>query len=54
MCGSVDSWVEEGWKPFADLGHDLLAATQHAETDADEPLRRAAKEPSVSPGVPLS
>jgi len=54
MCGSVDSWVEEGWKPFADLGRDLLAATQREETDADEPLRRAAKEPSVSPGVPLS
>jgi hypothetical protein len=55
MCGSEGSWVEEGWKPFADLGHDLIgAAHRAAEEDADSPLRRDAVEPSVAPGVPLS
>ena len=54
MCGSEDSWVEEGWKPFADLGHDLIGAAHRAEADADSPLRRDVEEPSVAPGVPLS
>ena len=54
MCGKVDSWVEEGWKPFADLGHDLAAGVQHAAEDADAPLRRDAEEPSALPGIPLS
>lgn len=62
MCGSEGAWVEEGWKPFADLGHDLLAGTQHAAAEADTadadaadaPLRRDAEEPSVLPGIPLS
>ena len=54
MCGSEGSWVEEGWKPFADLGHDLVGAAHQAEADADSPLRRDAEEPSVLPGVPLS
>ena len=52
MCGSEGSWVEEGWKPFADLGHDLTDAARAA--DADSPLRRDAEEPSVLPGIPLS
>jgi hypothetical protein len=52
MCGSEGSWVEEGWKPFADLGHDLIDAARAA--DADSPLRRDAEEPSVLPGIPLS
>jgi hypothetical protein len=54
MCGSEGSWVEEGWKPFADLGHDLIGAAHRAEVDADSPLRRDAEEPSVARGVPLS
>jgi hypothetical protein len=54
MCGSENAWVEEGWKPFADLGHDLMDAAHGAEADADSPLRRDAEEPSVAPGVPLS
>jgi hypothetical protein len=49
MCGSEGSWVEEGWKLFADL---TVAAQQTA--DADAPLRREAEEPSVLPGIPLS
>ncbi len=54
MCGSEGAWVEEGWKPFADLGHDLIGAAHQAEADADSPLRRDAEEPSVLPGIPLS
>ena len=55
MCGSEGSWVEEGWKPFADLGHDLLAAAHLAEADSDLPLRRDAEEPSVAaPVLPRS
>ena len=54
MCGSEGSWVEEGWKPFADLGRDLRPATRQIAADADAPLRRDAKEPSVLPGIPLS
>jgi hypothetical protein len=58
MCGRVDSWVEEGWKPFADLGHDLAATVQRAaadDADADAPLRRDETEvPSVTPGIPRS
>jgi hypothetical protein len=50
MCGSEGSWVEEGWKLFA----DLAAATQRATADADAPLKREADEPSVLPGIPLS
>jgi hypothetical protein len=54
MCGSEGSWVEQGWKPFADLGHDLIGAAHAAEVDADSPLHRDAEEPSVLPGIPLS
>jgi hypothetical protein len=56
MCGREGAWVEEGWKPFADLGHDLIGAAHQAEADADSdsPLRRDAEEPSVLPGIPLS
>jgi hypothetical protein len=54
MCGSEGAWVEEGWKPFADLGHDLISAAHRADEDADSPLRRDAEVPSVAPGVPLS
>ncbi len=54
MCGSEGAWVQEGWKPFADLGQDLLGAARRAEADADAPLLREADEPSVLPGIPLS
>ena len=54
MCGSEGSWIEEGWKPFADLGHDLIGAARQAEADADLPLRRDAEDPSVLRGIPLS
>ncbi len=54
MCGSEGSWVEEGWKPFADLSHDLMAAVQRVDADADAPLRREAEKPSVASGIPRS
>jgi hypothetical protein len=54
MCGSEGAWVEEGWKPFADLGYDLISAAHRSDEDADSPLRRDAEVPSVAPGVPLS
>jgi hypothetical protein len=50
MCGSEGSWVEEGWKLFA----DLKAATHREAADADAPLRRDAEEPASLPGIPLS
>ena len=48
MCGGR-AWDEEGWRPFADLGHDL-----GVNVDADTPLVRDAHKLSVFPGVPLS
>jgi hypothetical protein len=54
MCGSEGSWVEEGWKLFADLTVATQRAAADADADADAPLRREAEEPSVLPGIPLS
>ena len=55
MCGSEGAWVEEGWKPFTALGHDLVEATHVVtDADADAPLRRDAQDPSVAPGIPLA
>jgi len=57
MCGAGD-WSNEGWKPFADLEHDLALAARRAATlagaDVDAPLVRETHEVSVFPGVPLS
>jgi hypothetical protein len=58
MCGGA-AWAPEGWKPFADLGADLVAAARRAAAlggavDADAPLLREESEFSVFPGVPLS
>jgi hypothetical protein len=50
MCGSEGSWVEEGWKLFA----DLTAATKREAADADAPLRREAEKPAARPGIPLT
>lgn len=50
MCGSEGSWVEEGWKLFA----DLTEATRRDEADADAPLQREAEEPAALPGIPLT
>ena len=49
MCGG-GAWDEEGWRPFADLAHDLGGLN----VDADAPLVRDAHKRSVFPGVPLS
>ena len=54
MCGSEGSWVEEGWKPFADLGHDLIGAARQARADADAPLAHEADDRSVVPDAPRS
>jgi hypothetical protein len=54
MCGSEGSWVEEGWKPFADLGHDLIAAARQADADADAPLAHEADDRSAVPDTPLA
>lgn len=48
MCGSEGAWVEEGWKPFADLVGDLSVADR---LDADAPIRREAEHPSVRPRI---
>jgi hypothetical protein len=57
MCGG-DGWTEEGWKPFAAVADDLVAAARRAALlaggDSDAPLVREAAELSVFPGVPLS
>jgi hypothetical protein len=47
MCGGAE-WLDEGWKPFADLTGDLAPLA-----DVDTPLARDAGGSSVFPGVPL-
>jgi hypothetical protein len=49
MCGG-SAWDDEGWRPFADLAHDLVGVN----VDADAPLVRDAYKRSVLPGVPRS
>ena len=57
MCGGT-TWAEEGWKPFAELGRNLVGSARRAALaaggDEDAPLVREATELSVFPGVPLS
>lgn len=53
MCGGVD-WEPEGWRPFAHIVSDLVAAARDAGADEDAPLVRESLEVSVFPGVPLS
>lgn len=59
MCGERGSWIEHGWKPFAELNDDLIAAARResaldAAADADVPLAHEADDRSVVPDTQRS